>query len=222
MNRFRKALSMNRGYSNNPAEEEGKTPTTVKKRFSLFNSNSKRSKSENVLDLSRLNISEPSILVDNFESTNARSDMYNNNRPQSAYFASAAEGNNNNSSFTSSSLSSSVATNSFTSNNQNQLTNKQSLQSFQSTDIVGSVVPPVPRRRSHKVIKAAGGHMVEEEQEVDQSLLEDADYLQLGMKYHEKGELEKATHYWRLSAENGSPLGLFFYGIALRHGWVNW
>lgn len=45
------------------------------------------------------------------------------------------------------------------------------------------------------------------------------DYLQLGMKYHEKGELEKATHYWRLSAEGGSPLGLFFYGIALRHGW---
>lgn len=44
-------------------------------------------------------------------------------------------------------------------------------------------------------------------------------YLQLGMKYHEKGELEKATHYWRLSAESGSPLGLFFYGIALRHGW---
>lgn len=45
--------------------------------------------------------------------------------------------------------------------------------------------------------------------------------LQLGMNYHEKGELEKATHYWRLSAETGSPLGLFFYGIALRHGWVS-
>lgn len=53
-----------------------------------------------------------------------------------------------------------------------------------------------------------------------QSAAEDTqDYLQLGMKYHEKGELEKATHYWRLSAEAGSPLGLFFYGIALRHGW---
>ncbi|CDS05911.1 hypothetical protein LRAMOSA08439 [Lichtheimia ramosa] len=44
-------------------------------------------------------------------------------------------------------------------------------------------------------------------------------YLQLGMQCHEKGELEKATYYWRLSAENDSPLGLFFYGIALRHGW---
>lgn len=46
-------------------------------------------------------------------------------------------------------------------------------------------------------------------------------YLQLGMQCHEKGELEKATYYWRLSAENDSPLGLFFYGIALRHGWVS-
>lgn len=46
-------------------------------------------------------------------------------------------------------------------------------------------------------------------------------YLQLGLKHHEKGELEKATYYWRLSSQHGSPLGLFFYGIALRHGWVN-
>ena len=52
------------------------------------------------------------------------------------------------------------------------------------------------------------------------SLDPETDYLQLGMKFHEKGEYEKATHYWRLSAETGSPLGLFFYGIALRHGWV--
>ncbi|KAI8145010.1 hypothetical protein BJV82DRAFT_501977, partial [Fennellomyces sp. T-0311] len=44
-------------------------------------------------------------------------------------------------------------------------------------------------------------------------------YLQLGMQYHESGELEKATYYWHLSAETESPLGLFFYGIALRHGW---
>ncbi|KAI8978149.1 hypothetical protein BDB01DRAFT_697902, partial [Pilobolus umbonatus] len=49
---------------------------------------------------------------------------------------------------------------------------------------------------------------------------EDRDtYLQLGMKYHEEGQLEKATYYWRLSAQGGSALGLFFYGIALRHGW---
>lgn len=45
-------------------------------------------------------------------------------------------------------------------------------------------------------------------------------FLQLGMQCHERGELDKATYYWRLSADNESPLGLFFYGIALRHGWV--
>ncbi|KAI8373779.1 hypothetical protein BD560DRAFT_394364 [Blakeslea trispora] len=48
---------------------------------------------------------------------------------------------------------------------------------------------------------------------------QDEIYLQMGLKYHENGQLEKATYYWRLCAENGYPLGLFFYGIALRHGW---
>ncbi|KAI8075829.1 uncharacterized protein B0P05DRAFT_546572 [Gilbertella persicaria] len=48
---------------------------------------------------------------------------------------------------------------------------------------------------------------------------QDEIHLQMGLKYHENGQLEKATYYWRLCAENGYPLGLFFYGIALRHGW---
>lgn len=47
------------------------------------------------------------------------------------------------------------------------------------------------------------------------------EYLQLGVQYHESGQLEKATHYWRMAAERDHPLGLFFYGIALRHGWVS-
>ncbi|OBZ83688.1 Mitosis inhibitor nif1 [Choanephora cucurbitarum] len=54
-------------------------------------------------------------------------------------------------------------------------------------------------------------------EEVDKS--QNEAYLQMGLKYHENGQLEKATYYWRLCAENGYPLGLFFYGIALRHGW---
>ncbi|KAF7720972.1 hypothetical protein EC973_005656 [Apophysomyces ossiformis] len=54
---------------------------------------------------------------------------------------------------------------------------------------------------------------------VNINLDEEDQNLQLGMYYHEHGELEKATQYWRLSAEQNSPLGLFFYGIALRHGW---
>jgi hypothetical protein len=47
------------------------------------------------------------------------------------------------------------------------------------------------------------------------------EYLQLGLACHENGKLEKATHYWRMAAERDHPLGLFFYGIALRHGWVS-
>jgi len=46
------------------------------------------------------------------------------------------------------------------------------------------------------------------------------EFLQLGLACHENGKLEKATHYWRMAAERDHPLGLFFYGIALRHGWV--
>ncbi|KAG2179884.1 hypothetical protein INT43_003670 [Umbelopsis isabellina] len=45
------------------------------------------------------------------------------------------------------------------------------------------------------------------------------EYLQLGVQFHESGKLEKATNYWRMAADMDHPLGLFFYGIALRHGW---
>jgi hypothetical protein len=56
---------------------------------------------------------------------------------------------------------------------------------------------------------------------VDGSTTPQADeYLQLGVQFHESGKLEKATNYWRMAAEMDHPLGLFFYGIALRHGWV--
>ncbi|KAI8393574.1 uncharacterized protein BYT42DRAFT_551518 [Radiomyces spectabilis] len=53
----------------------------------------------------------------------------------------------------------------------------------------------------------------------DHDIVSSENYLQLGMQYHERGELEKATQYWRLAAKEEQPLGLFFYGIALRHGW---
>jgi hypothetical protein len=54
------------------------------------------------------------------------------------------------------------------------------------------------------------------------------DYLvQLGIQYYEKGELETAIHYWKLltTLDNSTSnrmigLGTFFYGLALRHGWV--
>ncbi|CAG8445384.1 10514_t:CDS:2 [Scutellospora calospora] len=45
------------------------------------------------------------------------------------------------------------------------------------------------------------------------------DFIQQAIQYHEANELEKATYYFKLAAEKDSPLGLFLYGIALRHGW---
>ncbi|KAF7722511.1 hypothetical protein EC973_003073 [Apophysomyces ossiformis] len=51
-------------------------------------------------------------------------------------------------------------------------------------------------------------------------LPEDVDqHVQKGIEYHELGELEKATHHFRLSADKGSPAGMLLYGISLRHGW---
>ncbi|ORY02641.1 HCP-like protein [Basidiobolus meristosporus CBS 931.73] len=45
------------------------------------------------------------------------------------------------------------------------------------------------------------------------------DYIRRAIDHHEKGELEKATEYFRIAAEKNSPLGMFLYGISLRHGW---
>ncbi|CAG8578041.1 25226_t:CDS:2 [Gigaspora margarita] len=45
------------------------------------------------------------------------------------------------------------------------------------------------------------------------------EFIQQAIQYHEANELEKATYYFKLAAEKDSPLGLFLYGIALRHGW---
>lgn len=42
-----------------------------------------------------------------------------------------------------------------------------------------------------------------------------------GITFHEKGQLEKATSLFRIAAEKENPLGMFLYGVSLRHGWVN-
>ncbi|ORX96983.1 HCP-like protein, partial [Basidiobolus meristosporus CBS 931.73] len=44
-------------------------------------------------------------------------------------------------------------------------------------------------------------------------------YVQKAIYCHERNELEKAAHFFRLAACQGSPVGLFLYGISLRHGW---
>ncbi|KAI7893551.1 uncharacterized protein EV154DRAFT_416727 [Mucor mucedo] len=43
--------------------------------------------------------------------------------------------------------------------------------------------------------------------------------LLLGIASYEKGELEQASYHWKVAAESESPLGIFFYGLTLRHGW---
>ncbi|KAI8992294.1 hypothetical protein BDB01DRAFT_841631 [Pilobolus umbonatus] len=45
------------------------------------------------------------------------------------------------------------------------------------------------------------------------------EHIQKGIEFHELGQLEKATHYFRLAAREGCPIGMFLYGISLRHGW---
>ncbi|ORZ00175.1 hypothetical protein BCR43DRAFT_468194 [Syncephalastrum racemosum] len=44
-------------------------------------------------------------------------------------------------------------------------------------------------------------------------------HVQKGIEFHELGQLEKATHHFRLAAKDESPVGMFLYGISLRHGW---
>ncbi|ORZ16565.1 hypothetical protein BCR42DRAFT_415334 [Absidia repens] len=43
--------------------------------------------------------------------------------------------------------------------------------------------------------------------------------VQSGIRYHESGQLEKATDYFRQAATRDSPMGMFLYGVSLRHGW---
>ncbi|KAI9317433.1 hypothetical protein BX666DRAFT_1857196 [Dichotomocladium elegans] len=40
-----------------------------------------------------------------------------------------------------------------------------------------------------------------------------------GIRYHEQGQLAKATECFRQSAGMDSPVGMFLYGVSLRHGW---
>ncbi|CAJ0764177.1 13761_t:CDS:2 [Entrophospora sp. SA101] len=56
-------------------------------------------------------------------------------------------------------------------------------------------------------------------QNTTENLNEADEYIQMAIKFHESNELEKATYYFRMAADRNSPLGLFLYGIALRHGW---
>lgn len=45
-------------------------------------------------------------------------------------------------------------------------------------------------------------------------------HVQEGIKFHELGKLEQATEQFRLASNLDLPIGMFLYGISLRHGWV--
>ncbi|KAJ1673714.1 hypothetical protein EV182_004706, partial [Spiromyces aspiralis] len=51
-----------------------------------------------------------------------------------------------------------------------------------------------------------------------QRLTED-EILQLAVQCHDRGELEKATAYFKKAADLKNPVGMLFYGLSLRHGW---
>ncbi|ORX53146.1 hypothetical protein DM01DRAFT_1322887 [Hesseltinella vesiculosa] len=50
-------------------------------------------------------------------------------------------------------------------------------------------------------------------------LSEDEMLLLEGIRFHESGKLEEATHRFRKAAQLNSPMAMFFYGVSLRHGW---
>lgn len=46
-------------------------------------------------------------------------------------------------------------------------------------------------------------------------------FVSEGIQYHEQGQLAKATECFRQAAIKDSPIGMFLYGVSLRHGWVS-
>ncbi|KAI9099257.1 hypothetical protein DFS34DRAFT_579516, partial [Phlyctochytrium arcticum] len=45
------------------------------------------------------------------------------------------------------------------------------------------------------------------------------DPLQLGIHYHDINHMALSAHYLSLSARQGHAVGMYLYGMALRHGW---
>ncbi|KAI7870404.1 hypothetical protein BDF14DRAFT_1773941 [Spinellus fusiger] len=50
-------------------------------------------------------------------------------------------------------------------------------------------------------------------------LSEDEAWVQQGIHCHEAGQLEKATELFHKAALKENPIGMFLYGVSLRHGW---
>ena len=72
---------------------------------------------------------------------------------------------------------------------------------------------------SPDLLKAAAAQNQSKKKE-QAPLPQDEALLQSGIKFHEDGELEKATNCFKEAAALGNPNGMFLFGISLRHGWV--
>lgn len=76
-----------------------------------------------------------------------------------------------------------------------------------------SIPSPITPGNTHHKTAAAVDSKEQSDNEVEALVHE-------GIIFHEKGQLEKATSLFRIAAEKENPLGMFLYGVSLRHGWV--
>jgi hypothetical protein len=81
-----------------------------------------------------------------------------------------------------------------------------------------------PQQQSHQSPSSShthfeSTHQLQKQQATTQNPIEAM--VQSGIRYHEAGQLEKATDCFRQAATTmDSPMGMFLYGVSLRHGWV--
>jgi hypothetical protein len=97
-------------------------------------------------------------------------------------------------------------------------TNSGDRKDISAAHMIATSVPPsskstpTQRREERRPVAHNSKHIVR--------LSEAEAHVQKGIKYHEGGQLEKATQHFRAAADRDSPMGMFLYGISLRHGWV--
>ncbi|KAG0260792.1 hypothetical protein BG011_001631 [Mortierella polycephala] len=79
-----------------------------------------------------------------------------------------------------------------------------------------------PGMNPHPAHHLASGGYVRPEEAVGPSnpMPEKAeDFVRQGIEYHEVGDIDKATTFFRTAAELGDPVGMLMYGLSVRHGW---
>ncbi|KAJ1649612.1 hypothetical protein IWQ61_009356 [Dispira simplex] len=92
-----------------------------------------------------------------------------------------------------------------------------------SVEVSAGVNPAPARARTSELLTAVAPLTETLNQSTSQPGAEPSaageEFLKKAIHFHEKGELEKATVYFRKAAEHHNPLGMFLFGMSLRHGW---